>query len=123
MSTFDERWADQPEKRLARDAGEHPESLQGRADAPEQIAKDSGRADVTGINTDIPEQVAKDAGVAPEIIDRPVDVPEQVAKDVGVAPGIIDRPVDDPEIFAIDLGDAVPGETLPHQRSNPRHTV
>jgi hypothetical protein len=52
-----------------------------------------------------------------------VDVPEQVAKDAGVAPGIIDRPVDDPEHFAIDLGDADHGETLPHQRSNPRNTV
>jgi len=123
MSTFDERWADQPEKRLARDAGEYSESLQGRADVPEQIAKDAGDADVPGIHTDIPEQVAKDAGVAPEIIDRPVDVPEQVAKDSGVAPGIIDFPVDDPEDFAKNLGDADHGEALPHQHSNLRNTV
>ena len=85
MSTPYESWADQPEKRLARDAAEGPQSLQGRADVPEQIAKDAGHADVPGIHTDIPEQVARDAGVAPEIIDRPVDVPVQIAKDPGDA--------------------------------------
>ena len=118
MSTSDERWADQPEKRLARDAGEHPESLQGRADIPEQIVKDAGGTDVPGIHTDIPEQVAKDAGVAPEIVDRPVDVPEQVAKDGGVAPGIIDRSVDNPERFAQASGDADRREGLPDQHSD-----
>ena len=120
MSTFDERWADQPEKRLARDAGEYPESLQGRADVPGQIAKDAGYDDVPGIHTDNPEQVAKDA--APEMIDRPVDVPEQVAKDAGVAPGINDRPVDDPEHLAKDLGDADPRGALPRRPSNLRNT-
>ncbi len=120
MSTFDERWADQPEKRLARDAGEYPESLQGRADVPGQIAKDAGYDDVPGIHTDNPEQVAKDA--APEMIDRPVDVPEQVAKDAGVAPGVNDRPVDDPEHFAKDLGDADPRGALPRRHSNLRNT-
>lgn len=59
MSILDERWADQPEKRLARDAGEYPEGLQGRAD--------------------VPEQIAKDAGMAPEIVDRPVIAHEYIA--------------------------------------------
>jgi hypothetical protein len=85
MSTPDDRWADRPEERLARDAGERPETLEDRADSAEQIEKDAGTDDVPGIHTDAPEQMAKDAGEVPEIIDRAVDVPEQIAKDAGDA--------------------------------------
>ena len=70
MSTPDERRADQPEERLARDAGERPETLEDRDDSAEQIGKDAGADDVPGVHTDAPEQIAKDAGDGPEIIDR-----------------------------------------------------
>ena len=81
MNSPDERRAEQPEERIARDAGERPESLEDRDDSAEQIGKDAGTLDEPGVHTDAPEQIARDAGDGPEIIDRPTNVPEQIAKD------------------------------------------
>jgi len=85
MSTPDERRIEQPEDRIARDAGGRPESLEDRDDTAEQLEKDAGTEDQPGVHTDAPGQLAKDAGESPQIIDHVTDVPEQIAKDAGDA--------------------------------------